>query len=110
MAESQEEREHLLAAIRRLPEERQQLVILKFVDKLSNAEVGAIMDRSEGAIKSLYHRTLIALREDLTALQSDHPSESGSPAGNAASLKYANHALLERNAFRNERITRNWVR
>lgn len=81
MAESQEEREHLLAAIRRLPEERQQLVILKFVDKLSNAEVGAIMDRSEGAIKSLYHRTLIALREDLTALQSDHPSESAARRG-----------------------------
>jgi RNA polymerase sigma-70 factor (ECF subfamily) len=69
MAESEEERQRLIEAIRRLPEERQQLLLLKFVDKLSNAEVGAIMDRSEGAIKSLYHRTLIALREDLTARQ-----------------------------------------
>jgi hypothetical protein len=29
------------------------------------------MDRSEGAIKSLYHRTLLALREDLTARQAE---------------------------------------
>jgi RNA polymerase sigma-70 factor (ECF subfamily) len=74
MAESREEKERLLEAIRRLPEERQQLLILKFVDKLSNAEVGAIMDRSEGAIKSLYHRTLLALRDDLTARQADPPN------------------------------------
>jgi RNA polymerase sigma-70 factor, ECF subfamily len=65
-AESKEEKERLLAAINRLPEERQQLLILKFVDKLSNQEIGEIMDRSEGAIKSLYHRTLLALRDELT--------------------------------------------
>jgi RNA polymerase sigma-70 factor (ECF subfamily) len=64
-AEDQEEREALRAAIRRLPEERQQLLLLKFVDYLSNAEIGEIMNRTEGAIKSLYHRTLIALREEL---------------------------------------------
>jgi RNA polymerase sigma-70 factor (ECF subfamily) len=64
-AEDAEEREQLLAAIRRLPEERQQLLVLKFVDHLSNAEIGAIMGRTEGAIKSLYHRTLIALRDEL---------------------------------------------
>lgn len=64
-AEDREEREALLNAIRRLPDERQQLLTLKFVEHLSNAEIGAIMDRTEGAIKSLYHRTLIALRDDL---------------------------------------------
>ncbi|MHB8751084.1 MAG: sigma-70 family RNA polymerase sigma factor [Aggregatilineales bacterium] len=69
--EQREEYEELTAAIRRLPEERQQLLLLKFVDKLSNADVGTIMDRSEGAIKSLYHRTLQALREDLIARQSE---------------------------------------
>ncbi|MBC7814308.1 MAG: sigma-70 family RNA polymerase sigma factor [Burkholderiales bacterium] len=73
--EDREERALLLAAIRRLPEERQQLLVLKFVERLSNAEVGVIMDRTEGAIKSLYHRTLIALRNDLQALQSDQPGD-----------------------------------
>lgn len=64
-AEDAEERELLMEAIRRLPNERQQLLILKFVEHLSNAEIGAIMDRTEGAIKSLYHRTLTTLRDDL---------------------------------------------
>jgi RNA polymerase sigma-70 factor (ECF subfamily) len=64
-AEVNEQRERLLAAIRRLPAERQQLLILKFVERLSNAEVGKIMGRTEGAIKSLYHRTLISLRDEL---------------------------------------------
>lgn len=66
MTESKEEQAALLGAIRRLPEERQQLLILKFVDRLSNSEIGAVMHRSEGAVKSLYHRTLLALREELT--------------------------------------------
>ncbi len=65
LAENAEEREFLLAAIRRLPAERQQLLTLKFVERLSNAAIADIMGRTEGAIKSLYHRTLIALREDL---------------------------------------------
>jgi RNA polymerase sigma-70 factor (ECF subfamily) len=58
-----EEQEALL--IRRLPPERQHLLILKFVENLSNAEIGQIMGRSEGAIKSLYHRTLLALRDQI---------------------------------------------
>ncbi len=65
LAENREEQERLLAVIRRLPGERQQLLILKFVDHLSNTEIGAVMHRSEGAVKSLYHRTLLALRDEL---------------------------------------------
>jgi RNA polymerase sigma-70 factor (ECF subfamily) len=65
MAEQNEEKDELLVAIRRLPPDRQQLLILKFVEGLSNAEIGKVMDRSEGAIKSLYHRTLLSLREML---------------------------------------------
>jgi RNA polymerase sigma-70 factor, ECF subfamily len=60
-----ERREALLAAVRRLPEDRQMLLILKFVEHLPNAEIGQIMGRSEGAVKSLYHRTLVALRREL---------------------------------------------
>ena len=65
VAESEENREMLLDAIRRLPSERQEMLILKFVDRQSNAEIGRIMGRSEGAIKSLYHRTLLSLRDEL---------------------------------------------
>jgi RNA polymerase sigma-70 factor (ECF subfamily) len=64
-AESVEDRQTLLAAIRRQSADRQELLILKFVDQMSNAEIGQILDRSEGAIKSLYFRTLVSLRDDL---------------------------------------------
>lgn len=69
-AQLMEDREALLKSIRRLPADRQELLILKFVERLPNAEIGDIMGRSEGAIKSLYHRTLLSLREDL---QRDSP-------------------------------------
>ena len=60
-----EEQDALLRLIRRLPPERQNLLILKFVENMSNAEIGQIMGRSEGAVKSLYHRTLLALRDEI---------------------------------------------
>ncbi len=60
-----QEQDALLKMIRKLPPERQNLLILKFVENMSNAEIGKIMGRSEGAVKSLYHRTLLALRDQL---------------------------------------------
>ena len=67
--ESNEEQDELLLAIKSLPEERQQLIVLKYVERLSNAEIGEIMDRTEGAVKSLYHRTLLSLRKELTDIR-----------------------------------------
>jgi len=64
-AEASDEQETLMKAIGRLPAERQQLILLKFIHQKSNAEIGEIMNRTEGAIKSLYHRTLIALRDEI---------------------------------------------
>jgi RNA polymerase sigma-70 factor (ECF subfamily) len=78
LAEKHEEQESLLRVIRQMPGERQQLLILKFVDHLSNAEIGAVMHRSEGAVKSLYHRTLLALRDELQA-----PSGGAANGGSA---------------------------
>ncbi len=75
-----EEYERLFAVIRRLPPDRQQLLILKFVERLSNAEIGQIMGRTEGAIKSLYHRTLLALRRELERLERE---ERRGPGANA---------------------------
>lgn len=60
-----QEQDALLRLIRRLPPERQNLLILKFVENMSNAEIGQIMGRSEGAVKSLYHRTLLSLRDQI---------------------------------------------
>lgn len=68
LAIKNEEREALLKVLHRLPAERQQLLILKYTEQLSNQEIGQVMDRTEGAIKSLYHRTLLGLRDELQAL------------------------------------------
>jgi RNA polymerase sigma-70 factor (ECF subfamily) len=70
--ENAQEIERLRKVVRQLPDDRQQLLILKFVDGMSNADIGRIMDKTEGAVKSLYHRTLTSLRETLL-------EESGSP-------------------------------
>ena len=63
--ERSQEEDALLKVIRNLPEDRQTLLILKFVEHMSNAEIGQIMDRTEGAVKSLYHRTLLSLRDEI---------------------------------------------
>ena len=59
--------ERITDAIHRLEPDRQDLLVLKFNQGLSNAEIAGLLGRSEGAIKSLYHRTLLALREHLSA-------------------------------------------
>ncbi len=66
-----ENQELLLHVIRLLPPDRQQLLILKFVEHMPNAEIGKIMGRTEGAVKSLYHRTLISLRKEYDRLLID---------------------------------------
>ena len=63
--EQTQEVEMLLKCIRKLSDDRQQLLVLKFTEHLSNAEIAVIMKKSEGAIKSLYHRSLAALKEEM---------------------------------------------
>jgi RNA polymerase sigma-70 factor (ECF subfamily) len=55
----------LLRLVQDLPDDKRELVLLKVVHDLSNQEIGAILNRSESAIKSLYHRTLLELRESM---------------------------------------------
>jgi RNA polymerase sigma-70 factor (ECF subfamily) len=62
--EKQDEHAYLMSIINRLPSDRKELLILKHVEGLTNYEIGQIMDRTEGAIKALYHRTLESLRDD----------------------------------------------
>jgi RNA polymerase sigma-70 factor (ECF subfamily) len=76
VAVASEEQHSLMLAVRRLPEDRQQLLILKFVERLSNAEIGLIMGRTEGAVKSLYHRTLNTLRDELAGPEHRPPPNS----------------------------------
>lgn len=77
VAEINEERNRLLSVVHRLPADRQELLVLKFTGHMSNAEIGAIMERTEGAIKSLYHRTLIALRQEFAQLEESRGGPEG---------------------------------
>ncbi|MBI4673483.1 MAG: sigma-70 family RNA polymerase sigma factor [Chloroflexi bacterium] len=65
-AELQDERRRVRRAIARLTPEQQQVVVLKFVEEMSNAQVARIMNKPEGAIKALQHRALTNLREWLS--------------------------------------------
>ena len=65
MLEKNQETELLLKGIRKISSDRQQLILLKYLENLSNAEIAQIMGRSEGAIKSLYHRALLSLRVEM---------------------------------------------
>ena len=52
-------------AVARLPEDRRRVVILRFVDEMSTAEIAAVLGRSEGAVRVLMHRALRAVAADL---------------------------------------------
>jgi len=53
-----DESRRVLRAVAELPEDRRQVVLLRFVDGLSSREIGQVMDRSEGAARVLLHRAL----------------------------------------------------
>ncbi len=63
--EAQEDARAVRRAMGRLSPERQHLILLKYVVGLSNAEIGGVLGKTEGAIKSLLRRTLGALRREL---------------------------------------------
>lgn len=60
-----EEARGLRLALERLPVDRRQVVVLRFVDGLSAREIGAVLGRSEGAVRVLQHRALRQLAEIL---------------------------------------------
>jgi RNA polymerase sigma-70 factor, ECF subfamily len=59
-------RESMLQLIENLSQEQKQVLTLKFVFNLPNAEVATILGKSEGAIKSLQHRALVSLQKQIT--------------------------------------------
>jgi RNA polymerase sigma-70 factor (ECF subfamily) len=64
-ADQQLTQAQLAAALDSLTETQRQVILLKFVEGHSNAEVGKLLGKDEGSIKSLQHRGLAALRRVL---------------------------------------------
>ena len=64
-----QDHEFLSRIIGDLSPQKRELILLKFVQNLSNEEISYIFGKSEGAIKSLYHRTLLELRDRVKELE-----------------------------------------
>ena len=60
-------RRSMLELIESLSHEQQQVLTLKFVFNFSNAEAATILNKTEGAVKSLQHRALVSLQKNLTS-------------------------------------------
>ena len=58
-------RQELAAAIGELTEEQRMVILLKFVEGLDNEAVASLIGKPVGAVKSLQHRALAALRRIL---------------------------------------------
>jgi RNA polymerase sigma-70 factor, ECF subfamily len=59
-------RQSMLDLIEDLSHEQQQVLTLKFVFNFSNGEAATILDKSEGAVKSLQHRALASLQKQVS--------------------------------------------
>ncbi len=73
-AEAGEARAQLRVALQRLTDLQAQVIALKFGGGLSNAEVGQILGRSEGAVKALQHS---ALQNLYGWLRPQHEADNG---------------------------------
>src|SRR5437870_2441301 len=58
-------RQSMLELIETLSPEQQQVLTLKFVFNFANADVAKVLDKTEGAIKSLQHRALVSLQKQI---------------------------------------------
>jgi RNA polymerase sigma-70 factor, ECF subfamily len=58
-------RESMRELIEKLSPEQQQVLTLKFVFNFPNGDVAKILDKTEGAIKSLQHRALASLQKQI---------------------------------------------
>ena len=65
-------RQSMLDLIESLSHEQQQVLTLKFVFNFSNGEAATILDKSEGAVKSLQHRALGSLQKQLASSTDDN--------------------------------------
>ena len=63
--ETQTLQECLIKALDYLTEEQRQVILLKFIERRTNQEVGKMLGKPEGAVKSLQHRALVGLRRAL---------------------------------------------
>jgi RNA polymerase sigma factor (sigma-70 family) len=62
-------RDTLLRSLRRLPRRQQEVVVLRYIVDMSEAEVGQTLDINVGTVKTHLHRALPRLRIDLDSFK-----------------------------------------
>lgn len=60
-----QEADRLLRAVRILPPEFQEILVLRFVCGMSHEQAGKIMKKRPGALRVLQHRALKALQQQM---------------------------------------------
>ncbi len=79
------ERQQVRAALALLTPDQRQVITLKYLEEMDTAEIAAALDKPPGAVKSLQHRALAALRRILEP--ANHPLQStAKPLGLEAKL------------------------
>jgi RNA polymerase sigma-70 factor (ECF subfamily) len=63
-----EEQVRLRLAIRTLPEDYQDLLVMRFVQELPHTEIAKIMNKSAAALRAMQHRAIKALGEQMEAM------------------------------------------
>jgi RNA polymerase sigma-70 factor (ECF subfamily) len=85
LAEGREELSRVLAAVRELPEDRREALIMRFALDMDNREIARALDRSDGATKVLIHRAI----KQLEGMVSDQVA-FGPPAATERALAESN--------------------
>jgi RNA polymerase sigma-70 factor, ECF subfamily len=68
-------------AVGRLPDDRRRVVVLRFVEEMSAAEIAGVLGRTEGAVRVLLHRALRSVAADLRRTTEEAPGGADTPFG-----------------------------
>lgn len=69
IAEDRLNYENIQVALMKLTPDQRQVILLKFVEDLSNQEIADTLSKPVGAVKALQHRALVALRHLLDPVE-----------------------------------------
>lgn len=63
----------LRQAIKKLKRDQQIVVVMRYIDELDYADIAAAVNKTEGAVRVVLHRSLIALRKIISAEEGGRP-------------------------------------
>lgn len=60
--------------LQELSSDQQDVILMRFVEELSYAEIASVMEKSEGAVRLIQHRAIQELKKHIPSLDPDHIS------------------------------------